>query len=117
MEEQVNAEEAVEIPLDIPTFYVNSTGTSTGLYDMTLVFKVVGPRTVPSQDVPSAPSVRPLCVVKMSVEHAKIIGAVIVSAVRDYEKKFETTLAVDPERKDLIDSVYGESSADNAEEE
>jgi len=99
--------ESVEIPAAVPSFYANGIGLVASIYDMTLVFKLGSPRNIPRRDAPPVMEEQPVCVVRISLEQAKILGAIVVDAVRNYEERFEVRIAVDPERQELMEKVYG----------
>lgn len=112
MEEQVSeqAEQAVEsreIPADLPTYFADGIGAAMGLYSYTLIFLQSRPPAIGLRGTPADPQPQPVCMVQMSPEQAKVLGALVVEAVRNYEKDRNVEIATDGTRTEPMERLYG----------
>lgn len=82
-------------------FYANAVNLATGLYDITLQFRIQAPIG------PIEPGVEPMietvsiCNVRMSPQHAKALAGLLVSNVLGYEKQFKVELPLPPDIEEL----------------
>ncbi|HSV75327.1 MAG TPA: DUF3467 domain-containing protein [Chthonomonadales bacterium] len=82
----------LENTADIPEFYTDSVNFMTNIYGFTLEFGAMQ-----AQDAPP----RPLCRVKMSPQHAKIMSLLLRKNVQEYEKRIGTVILPDGLYQDL----------------
>jgi len=80
---------------EVPEYYASSMALTTSIYDVTLQFRV----QVPPLALGQPPAERPVCVVRMSPQHAKMLGLILTNAIRDYEARFQTRLPIPPDRQ------------------
>ena len=78
---------------EVPDFYVNSVDVSTGIYDITLNFGVITPVSKGQAEK------KLVCTVRMSPQHAKMLTLILRSALKSYEREFECTLPIPPDRQ------------------
>lgn len=88
---------------DIPEYYASSVAMATSIYDVTLQFRVQVPPLAPGQP----PAERPVCVVRMSPQHAKMLALILNNAIRDYETRFQIRLPIPPDRQ----AEFGDAEA------
>lgn len=86
----------VEALSDNPNFYANAVHVFSSIYDVTLQFRVEAPVTIPEQGKPTMLEIVSTCSVRMSPQHAKALGAILVKHVKDYEENNHVTLPLDP---------------------
>ncbi len=79
-----------ETAREVPEYYASSVTLATNIYDVTLQFRVQVPPVAPGQP----PSERPVCVVRMSPQHAKMLALILTNAIQDYEARFQTRLPI-----------------------
>jgi hypothetical protein len=89
---------------EVPEYYASSVAMATSIYDVTLQFRVQVPPLTPGQP----PAERPVCVVRMSPQHAKMLGLILTNAIRDYEARFQIRLPIPPDRQ----AEFGDADAD-----
>ncbi len=85
----------IETTSEIPEYYTSSVALATNIYDVTLQFRVQVPPVAPGQP----PLERPVCVVRMSPQHAKMLALILTNAIRDYEARFQVRLPIPPDRQ------------------
>jgi hypothetical protein len=67
----------------VPEFYVDAVQLSTGVYGVALTFGLNPPHpTGPHGGVP-----KDLCVLRMSLEHAKVLAMLLRAQLKDYERE------------------------------
>jgi len=92
-----------ETTSEVPEYYTSSVAMATSIYDVTLQFRVQVPPLAPGQP----PAERPVCVVRMSPQHAKMLALILTNAIRDYEARFQTRLPIPPERQAEFGEDHG----------
>jgi hypothetical protein len=75
---------------EVPEYYTSSVAMATSIYDVTLQFRVQVPPLAPGQPGME----RPVCVVRMSPQHAKMLALILTNAIHDYEARFQTRLPI-----------------------
>ncbi|HID86067.1 MAG TPA: DUF3467 domain-containing protein [Anaerolineae bacterium] len=78
---------------EVPDFYANSVRVSTGIYDITLNFGVITPVGEGQAEQ------RPVCTLRMSPQHAKMLTLILRDALKSYEREFGCTLPIPLERQ------------------
>jgi hypothetical protein len=74
-------------------FYANSVNVATGIYDITLHFRTQTPVTI-EDGKPPLIETTDIFNVRMSPQHAKALGILLLKHITDYESKFDLELPV-----------------------
>lgn len=90
------------------SFYANAVNFSASIYDVTLGFKSQSPQidqngnVMEYNDKPKI-SVVDEIIVRMSPQHAKALAGLLVDSIKDYEKKFDIKLPLEPNIENIWD--------------